>query len=275
MRPQPELTVREIPVADLVPYANNAKLHTAAQVDTIAASIKEFGMDDPVAVWHNADGMPEIVEGHGRVLAMKQLGIETAPVIFLDHLSDEQRRAYTHVHNQTTLNSGFDVEILDKELSALDFDWDDFGFEDVDVGEVEELSDDYSKNVGTVTYEPKDSSWRPEDLYAMDEGRFSGLLDAIEDDGLREMLRLRMAWFCEFDFAKIADYYAYQATPEEQRAFEAMGLVLLDRDQLIENGFADIVDSVGGGLNAPKRISVGWRRSKAPEHRLHHQQRTS
>ena len=55
------------------------------------------------------------------------------------------------------------------------------------------------------------------------------------------MLRLRAAWFTEFDFSKVADYYAYQATPEEQRVFEALGLVLLDKDQLIENGFANII----------------------------------
>ena len=58
------------------------------------------------------------------------------------------------------------------------------------------------------------------------------------------MLRARQEWFARFDYAKIADYYAYQATEEEQRAFEALGLVLLDRDGLIANGFASIVGSI-------------------------------
>lgn len=128
MRPMPELEVREMAVADLVPYANNAKKHPKEQIDQIAESISEFGNCDPIAVWHNEDGEAEIVEGHGRVMALKQLGIETAPVICLDHLSDEQRRAYTHVHNQTTLSSGFDEQALIEDMDNLDMDWEALGF---------------------------------------------------------------------------------------------------------------------------------------------------
>lgn len=128
MKEQPELKIVEVPVSELAPYVNNAKKHSDYQVDTIAASIQEFGNCDPIGVWHNVGGEMEIVEGHGRVMALKKLGIETAPVIFLDHLTDEQRRAYTHVHNQTTLNSGFDVELLEQDIEQLDFDWESFGF---------------------------------------------------------------------------------------------------------------------------------------------------
>lgn len=128
MRPMPELEVREMSVADLVPYANNAKKHPKEQIEQIAESISEFGNCDPIAVWHNEDGEAEIVEGHGRVMALKQLGIDTAPVICLDHLTDEQRRAYTHVHNQTTLSSGFDEQALIEDMDNLDMDWEALGF---------------------------------------------------------------------------------------------------------------------------------------------------
>ena len=141
MKEQPELKIYEVPVEELVPYAGNAKKHSDYQVDTIAASISEFGNCDPIAVWHNVGGEMEIIEGHGRVMALKKLGIETAPVIFLDHLTDEQRRAYTHVHNQTTLNSEFDDDILAGDMAELDFDWEQFGFE---VGADE---DDFSSEV--------------------------------------------------------------------------------------------------------------------------------
>lgn len=124
----PEIKVFEVPTGDLVPYANNAKLHSQLQVEQIANSIEEFGFNDPIAVWENPSGEMEVVEGHGRVLAAKKLGLDKVPVFYLNHLSDEQRRAYTHVHNQTTLNSGFDIELLDKEIEALDFDFEDFGF---------------------------------------------------------------------------------------------------------------------------------------------------
>lgn len=129
-------------MAELVPYANNAKRHSDAQVDTIVASMEEFGNCDPIAVWHNADGEMEIVEGHGRVLALKKMGIDVAPVIYLDHLTDEQRRAYTHVHNQTTLNSGFDMELLEDDIQQLDFDWKSFGFDGSVTVDIDSFFDD-------------------------------------------------------------------------------------------------------------------------------------
>ena len=129
MRPV-ELEIHELPVSELVPYANNAKKHPQKQVNEIAESISKFGNCDPIGVWHNEQGEAEIVEGHGRVLALNQLGIETAPVIFLDHLTDEERRIYTHVHNQTTLSSDFDYDALIADMDNLNADWEAFGFEE-------------------------------------------------------------------------------------------------------------------------------------------------
>lgn len=125
----PKLIVKKVPIAKLIPYANNARIHTEEQIDTIAASIEQFGFNDPVGVWTNPKGETEIVEGHGRVLAAEKLGIKEVPTINLDHLTDEQRRAYSIVHNQTTDNSVWDFAILDTELEALDFEWEEFGLE--------------------------------------------------------------------------------------------------------------------------------------------------
>ena len=73
----PELIEKfNIPIDELTPDPNNAKAHPDWQIEQIAASIEQFGFDDPVGVWHDADGRPVIVEGHGRVLAAKELGIE-------------------------------------------------------------------------------------------------------------------------------------------------------------------------------------------------------
>ena len=144
MRPMPELTVEEAPTDELIPYANNAKIHTNEQVEQICTSIQEFGFNDPVAVWDGPEG-PEIIEGHGRVLAAKRLGLEKLPVIRLDHLDDAQRRAYTHVHNQLTMNTGWDFAKLDKELDALaelDIDMDDFGFDSLADFEAEAEEDE-------------------------------------------------------------------------------------------------------------------------------------
>lgn len=107
------------------PYAGNAKRHPAAQIEQIKESIEQFGFNDPIAVWKG-----EIVEGHGRMIAAQELGIGEVPIIRLDDLTDEQRRAYTLVHNKLTMNSGFDTELLAAELENLpELDMDDFGFE--------------------------------------------------------------------------------------------------------------------------------------------------
>lgn len=124
-----ELKVEYEPTEKLVSYKNNAKIHTGEQVDQIKRSIEEFGFNDPIAVWTNPDGKSEIVEGHGRLLAAQELGIAEVPVIHLDTLTDEQRRAYTHVHNQLTMNTGWDFETLELDLVELDFDFDKFGFD--------------------------------------------------------------------------------------------------------------------------------------------------
>lgn len=148
MRPNPELKVETARVDELIPYAGNAKLHPRRQVDQIAASIAEFGNCDPIAVWHNAKGEMEIVEGHGRLMALNKLGIETCPVITLDHLSDEQRRAYALVHNQLTLNSGFDVEIVADEIGKIaDIDMAEFGFDVTSASREFELEAEMSEDV--------------------------------------------------------------------------------------------------------------------------------
>lgn len=82
-------------------------------------------MDDPIGVWND-----EIVEGHGRLIACKELGMTEVPIIRLDHLTDEERKAYTLAHNKLTMNSDFDIDILNRELDdILNIDMSDFGFD--------------------------------------------------------------------------------------------------------------------------------------------------
>lgn len=119
-------------VSELVPYVGNAKKHPDWQVQQIAASIEAFGFNDPIGVWRDVANHWVIVEGHGRLLAAKELGMEEVPVIRLDHLDDEGRRAYTLAHNKTTMNTDFDVDILEAELSDIEgFDMTEFGFDEV------------------------------------------------------------------------------------------------------------------------------------------------
>jgi hypothetical protein len=133
-----KLKVEYVPTDRLKTYANNAKIHTAEQIEQIKRSIQEFGFNDPIAVWKDN----EIIEGHGRLIAALELGIEDLPIIRLDNLTDEQRKAYTLVHNKLTMNTNFDVELLDLELDSIDIDMEQFGFVDISInwGDVSDLT---------------------------------------------------------------------------------------------------------------------------------------
>jgi hypothetical protein len=111
----------------LVPYARNARTHTAAQIDQIAASIREWGWTNPVLVDENGT----IIAGHGRVLAAQKLGLMQVPVMVAAGWSEAQRRAYVIADNRIALNAGWDETMLGlelAELAALEFDLPLIGF---------------------------------------------------------------------------------------------------------------------------------------------------
>jgi DNA modification methylase len=113
--------IEMLPVAALRPYSGNARTHSKRQIGQIVDSIKRFGFTNPVLI--SDDG--EIVAGHGRVMAAKELGMASVPTVKLSHLSAEERRAYVLADNKLALNAGWDTEILAIELQALiDLDFD-------------------------------------------------------------------------------------------------------------------------------------------------------
>jgi ParB-like chromosome segregation protein Spo0J len=130
-------------VADLVPYAKNARTHGGRQVAQIAASIKEFGFTNPVLI----DGESGIIAGHGRVLGAEKLGLEEVPCIELAHLTPVQRRAYVIADNKLALNAGWNEELLAHELDALRDDGFELGLTGFTLGELEglKLDDDESQ----------------------------------------------------------------------------------------------------------------------------------
>lgn len=141
------LNIEYLPLDELTPYENNARKHEKADLSTIEKSIENFGMCDPIGVWGENN---IIVEGHGRLMALRELGYTEAPVIRLDHLTDEQRKAYALAHNKTAEMSEWDFEKLDEEIASLsDIDMQQFGFEtnaDIDWAGVDDLeNDNYDK----------------------------------------------------------------------------------------------------------------------------------
>ena len=115
LRSMNQLQINYRPIELLIPYARNAKQHSAAQVAQIAASIREFGWGAPILV----DGQNNVIAGHGRLLAARKLGMSDVPVIALDHLTDTQRRALILADNKIGENASWEDELLGLELAEL------------------------------------------------------------------------------------------------------------------------------------------------------------
>ncbi|MEY8370139.1 DUF4417 domain-containing protein [Aerococcaceae bacterium 50-4] len=138
------MEIIQININELVPYSGNAKKHPEEQIKQIMASIEEFGNNDPIAIDENNI----IIEGHGRYEALRQLGFEEVPVIRLDHLNKQQKRAYILAHNKLTMNTGFDIQTLADEMAAIsDIDMGLFGFDDMEeLEDLEDTSEDFEED---------------------------------------------------------------------------------------------------------------------------------
>lgn len=123
------MEIVKLKIKDLTPYSKNAKKHTEEQINHVIKSIKRFQFCDPIGVWGEKN---IIVEGHCRVLALKKMGVKEVDCIRLDHLTDEERKAYTLVHNQSTLETPFELDLLSEELASItEIDMTELGFADV------------------------------------------------------------------------------------------------------------------------------------------------
>jgi ParB-like chromosome segregation protein Spo0J len=122
--------IEQLPVGELHPYDKNARTHSTKQVGQIAESIREFGFTNPILI--DKEGM--VLAGHGRLMAAKNLELETVPCIRLKDLSPEKARAYVLADNQLALNAGWDFDLLASELNEInsgeEVDLDLLGFSD-------------------------------------------------------------------------------------------------------------------------------------------------
>lgn len=178
--------IKKIKVNDLIPYANNSRLHSDEQVLQIASSIKEFGFLNPIIV----DGDNGIIAGHGRVMAAKKLGIEELPCIDASHLTPAQKKAYVIADNKIALNSEWDVDALRIEFEALremDFDVELTGFTLDEIGdlEIEEIAPEYEEDAdGEVIEPPPEPKTKEGDVWILGKHRLmcgdSTSIDAVE-----------------------------------------------------------------------------------------------
>ena len=130
-----------VEIAKLIPYVNNARTHSPEQIKKLRSSLREFGFINPVII----DRDYGVIAGHGRIMAAREEGITEVPCVFVDHLTEAQKKAYILADNRMALDAGWDEELLRVELEALeayDFDMSLTGFDE------KELADYFGSNQG-------------------------------------------------------------------------------------------------------------------------------
>ena len=233
-------------IADLIPYAANAKKHDEKQIKNVAESIKQFGFVQPVVV----DRAGVIVIGHCRVLAAKKLGMKEVPCVCVEDLTPEQVNALRLVDNKSAEDgASWDLDLLADELpgldlSAFDFDW---GFDSSE----SDNSNPYTTAVNIPQYAISGTCPTFEEMY--DEEKETDLIAEIQNSSISEpekkFLIAAAHRHCRFNFTAIAEYYAH-ASAEMQDLMEKSALVIIDVDNAIANGYVKLSKTIEELRNA-------------------------
>jgi hypothetical protein len=247
-------TIEKIEIGKLIPYAKNSRTHSEAQVAQIAASIREFGFNNPVLIGNDND----IIAGHGRVLAARKLDLEEVPCIRLGHLTETQKRAYVIADNRIAENAGWDNEMLKLELADLkdtEIDLDILGFDEdflnnlgfgdpLDPSKTEEDSP-YSRKIEAPIYEIQGDKPELKDLF--NSTKTEAIIKKIKESDLSDIekhfLTLAAYRHTVFDFGKIAEYYAH-SSDKLQSFFENSALIIIDFEKAIEQGYVQMCEDV-------------------------------
>lgn len=124
-----------VKVSELIPYVNNARTHSQEQVNKLRSSLREFGFVNPVII----DQDKNVIAGHGRLMAAKEEGITEVPCVFVDYLTEAQKKAYILADNRYAQDAGWDEELLRLEIEALegmDFDVSLTGFNEDEISDL-------------------------------------------------------------------------------------------------------------------------------------------
>ena len=143
--------IEYLAIEDLTPYENNARTHDEYQIEKLKNSLKEFGFINPVIIDENN----MILVGHGRIMGAKELGIETIPCIRIKYLTEEQKKAYILADNKLSDLGGWDLDLLNEELATIELDMSMFGFDEIELDDIEEEQEIVEDEVPEVPEEPK------------------------------------------------------------------------------------------------------------------------
>lgn len=215
--------IKRVATVDLIPYANNSRVHSDEQVNQIAASIKEFGFLNPIIV----DGDNGIIAGHGRVMAANKLGIKELPCVDASHLSEAQKKAYIIADNKLALNSEWDNDLLRVELEGLqelDFDLSLTGFNEDELGDLlnVELLPEYEEDAdGEVIEPPAEPKTKEGDVWVLGKHRLmcgdSTSIDAV--DALMNTNKAQFG-FCDPPYNLGFKYNSYDDNKSEDEYIE-------------------------------------------------------
>ena len=253
MKHNPADKVEQWSIDRLIPYANNARTHSAEQVAQIAASIKEWGWTTPVLV----DEQGSIIAGHGRTLAAHKLKMTEIPVMVAEGWSDAKKRAYIIADNKLAMNAGWDNEMLALELTELQdlgIGMDLIGFSKDEIAALmpKDPDDDadtskYTKKIDAPIYQPTGDCPPAAALY--DGVKYTHLTAQIHHNNdlepeVKEFLLLAATRHIRFDFEQIAEFYAH-ADPDLQQLMEDSALVIIDFDKAIAGGYVKLSQAIG------------------------------
>lgn len=138
-----------VEINKLVPYVNNARTHSPEQINKLRSSLREFGFINPVII----DKDYGIIAGHGRVIAAREEGIDKVPCVFVDHLTEAQKKAYIIADNRMALDAGWDEELLRVEIEALQAEAFDVSLTGFDEKEITDLFKDTQSEVKDDDYD--------------------------------------------------------------------------------------------------------------------------
>lgn len=222
-------------ISELKPYKNNPRNNKEA-VKYVANSIKEFGFKVPIII----DKNNEIISGHTRLEASKELGLKEVPCIIANDLSKEQVKAFRLADNKVSEIAEWDFDLLDEELKDItELDMSDFGF-DLEFEKIEEEKQDitYTNKIDIPQY--RITGEKPKILELVEQEKANKFIDKINklniSDEEKEFLIKASTRHYAFNYSKIAEYYAH-SNKEMQEIMEELALVIIDYDNAIKNGY--------------------------------------
>lgn len=232
------MEIKRVKLSEIRPYEKNPRRNDSA-VDAVAASIKEFGWQQPIVV--DKDGV--IIAGHTRYKAAKKLKCKEVPVVYADNLTEEQVKAYRLADNKTSELAEWDAGLLAEELGGIFMDMTRFGFEDMN--EEKDGEEKYTSKVNIPQYEIKGEE--PPITALFNDGKCKALIEEIEGSSIsdeeKKFLKTAAYRHVVFDYTKIAEFYA-AASPECQRLMERSALVIIDLENAIVNGYVEMSETI-------------------------------